>query len=93
MKKATRPPIFKCRQTEPELILCAVGWGPRYSLSFQALHHFTRFDQANQLVGSSPDCARTRSPLLKKTCRAAQIRSRTGVTTGFRKNIGWRGGC
>ena len=44
MKEAIRPPIFKWRQTEPELILCAVRWGPRYSLSFQALHHFTRFD-------------------------------------------------
>ena len=34
MKKAIRPAIFKWRQTEPELILCAVRWYLRYSLSF-----------------------------------------------------------
>ena len=33
MKKAIRPAIFKWRQTEPELILCAVRWYLRYSLS------------------------------------------------------------
>ena len=32
-RKATRPPIFKGRQTEPELILCAVRAYLRYSLS------------------------------------------------------------
>ena len=26
MKKTTRPAIFKWRQTEPEVILCAVRW-------------------------------------------------------------------
>jgi transposase-like protein len=30
---ATRPTIFKWRQTEPALILCAVRWSLRYSLS------------------------------------------------------------
>ena len=30
---ATRPAIFKWRQTEPVLILCAVRWYLRYSLS------------------------------------------------------------
>jgi transposase-like protein len=30
---ATRPSIFKCRQTEPQLIVCAVRWYRRYSLS------------------------------------------------------------
>ena len=35
MKKAIRPAIFKWRQTEPELILCAVRWHRRYSLSFR----------------------------------------------------------
>ena len=30
---ATRPAIFKWRQTAPELILCAVRWYLRYSLS------------------------------------------------------------
>ena len=30
-----RPAIFKWRQTEPELILCAVRWYLRYSLSFR----------------------------------------------------------
>ena len=35
MKKTIRPVIFKWRQTEPELILCAVRWYLRYSLSFR----------------------------------------------------------
>ena len=35
MKKAIRPAIFKWRQTAPELILCAVRWYLRYSLSFR----------------------------------------------------------
>ena len=35
MKKAIRPAIFKWRQTEPELILCAVRWYLRYSLWFR----------------------------------------------------------
>jgi len=32
VKHATRPAIFKWRQTAPELILCAVRWYLRYSL-------------------------------------------------------------
>ena len=32
---ATRPAIFKWRQTEPQLILCAVRWYLRYSLSLR----------------------------------------------------------
>ena len=32
---ATRPAIFKWRQSEPELILCAVRWYLRYSLSLR----------------------------------------------------------
>ena len=36
MKNATRPAIFKWRQTAPELILCAVRWYLRYSLSLRA---------------------------------------------------------
>ncbi len=35
MKKAIRPAIFKWRQTEPELIFCAVRWYLWYSLSFR----------------------------------------------------------
>ena len=35
MKKTIRPAIFKWRQTEPELILCAVRWYLRYSLSLR----------------------------------------------------------
>ena len=35
MKKAIRPAIFKWRQTELELILCAVRWYLRDSLSFR----------------------------------------------------------
>ncbi|MGD0076934.1 MAG: IS6 family transposase, partial [Candidatus Binataceae bacterium] len=35
MKNATRPGIFKWRQTAPELILCAVRWYLRYSLSLR----------------------------------------------------------
>src|ERR1700686_5177433 len=34
-KKATRPAIFKGRQTSPELILYAVRWYLRYSLSLR----------------------------------------------------------
>ena len=35
MKKTIRTVIFKWRQTEPDLILCAVRWYLRYSLSFR----------------------------------------------------------
>jgi IS6 family transposase len=35
MKHTTRPTIFKWRQTAPELILCAVRWYLRYSLSLR----------------------------------------------------------
>src|ERR1700687_1301645 len=35
VKKATRPAIFKWWQTAPELILCAVRWYLRYSLSLR----------------------------------------------------------
>ena len=35
MKKTIRPAIFKWRQAELELILCAVRWYLRYSLSFR----------------------------------------------------------
>src|ERR1700692_1663461 len=35
MKNATRPAIFKWRQTAPEMILCAVRWYLRYSLSLR----------------------------------------------------------
>ena len=35
MKKAIQPAIFMWRQTEPELILCAVRWCLKYSLSFR----------------------------------------------------------
>ena len=35
MKNASRPAIFKWRQTAPELILCAVRWYLRYSLSLR----------------------------------------------------------
>ena len=35
MKHLTRPAIFKWRQTASELILCAVRWYLRYSLSLR----------------------------------------------------------
>jgi hypothetical protein len=35
VKKAIRPAIFKWRQTGPELIVCAVRWYLRYSLSLR----------------------------------------------------------
>ena len=35
MKNTTRPAIFKWRQTAPELIVCAVRWYLRYSLSLR----------------------------------------------------------
>ena len=37
MKKSPRPAIFTWRQTEPELMLCAVGWYLRSSLLFRAV--------------------------------------------------------
>ena len=42
MKKAIRPAIFKWRQTEPALILCAVRWYLRYSLSFRDVEELLR---------------------------------------------------
>jgi IS6 family transposase len=35
VKQTIRPTIFKWRQTAPELILCAVRWYLRYSLSLR----------------------------------------------------------
>jgi transposase-like protein len=35
VNNATRPAIFEWRQTAPELILCAVRWYLRYSLSLR----------------------------------------------------------
>ena len=35
VKQASRPAIFTRRHTEPELILCAVRWSLRDSLSFR----------------------------------------------------------
>src|ERR1700685_1502997 len=35
VKQANQPAIFKWRQTAPELILCAVRWYLRYSLSLR----------------------------------------------------------
>ena len=35
VKQASRPAIFTWRHTEPELILCAVRWSLRDSLSFR----------------------------------------------------------
>src|ERR1700720_3588839 len=35
MNNAARPAVFKWRQTAPELILCAVRWYLRYSLSLR----------------------------------------------------------
>ena len=37
---ATRPAIFKWRQIEPVLILCAVRWYLRYSLSLRDVEEF-----------------------------------------------------
>ena len=42
MKQAIRPAIFKWRQTEPELIVCAVRWYLRYSLSFRDVEELLR---------------------------------------------------
>ena len=42
MKQSIRPAIFKWRQTEPELILCAVRWYLRYSLSFRDVEELLR---------------------------------------------------
>ena len=42
MKQSIRPAIFKWRQSEPELILCAVRWYLRYSLSFRDVEELLR---------------------------------------------------
>src|SRR5262245_47743937 len=39
---ATRPVIFKWRQTEPAFILCAVRWYLRYSLSLRNVEEFLK---------------------------------------------------
>lgn len=44
---ATRPAVVKWRQTEPGLILCAVRWYLRYSLSFR--------DVEDLLEGTRPE--------------------------------------
>ena len=54
MKQAIRPAIFKWRHTEPELILCAVRWYLRYSLSFRDVEELLRGCFRNQLLASSP---------------------------------------
>jgi transposase-like protein len=42
VKQTTRPAIFKWRQTVPELILCAVRWYLRYSLSWRDVEELLR---------------------------------------------------
>jgi len=42
MKHATRPAIFKWRQTAPELLLCAVRWYLLYSLSLRDVEELLR---------------------------------------------------
>ena len=42
VKKAIRPAIFKWRHTEPELILWAVRWHVRSSLSFRDVKELLR---------------------------------------------------
>jgi transposase, IS6 family len=50
---ATRPAIFKWRQTEPALILCAVRWYLRYSLSLRDVEELLeeRGRQADHTTG------------------------------------------
>ena len=55
MKNATRPAIFKWRQTAPELILCAVRWYLRYSLSLRDVEGVVR--RARSGGGSHDDLA------------------------------------
>ena len=42
VKKAIRPAIFRWRHTESELILYAVRWYLRYSLSFREVEELLR---------------------------------------------------
>jgi len=62
VKNATRPVMFKWRQTAPELILCAVRWYLRYSLSLRdveelfterglAADHTTIWRCSKELIG------------------------------------------
>ena len=65
MKQSIRPAIFKWRQTEPELILCAVRWYLRYSLSFRDVEELLR----ERGPGSGPH---------DNLALGAALRSRTG---------------
>src|SRR3954453_386405 len=49
----TRPAIFKWRQTEPQLILCAVRWYLRYSLSLRDVEELLEERCLEAVVGSS----------------------------------------
>jgi hypothetical protein len=56
----TRPAIFKWRQTEPALILCAVRWYLRYSLSLRNVEELLderglRADHATRGASASQD--------------------------------------
>ena len=59
MNKAIRPAIFKWRQTQPELILCAVRRYLRYSLSFRNVEELL-----SQRVKSGLAAARARGKTL-----------------------------
>jgi hypothetical protein len=60
-KWKTRPAIFKWRQTEPGLILCAVRWYLRYSLSLRNVEDLLRSVVAvsiTQRNGAGVQCCR-----------------------------------
>ena len=72
MKQATRPAIFKWRQTAPELILCAVRWYLRYSLSLRDIKElFTERGLTADRTTGGPFRARTGDPLIKSRSQAA----------------------
>src|ERR1700687_2860314 len=67
VKHATRPAIFKWRQTAPKLIRCSVRWYLRYSLSLRDVVELLA--RARSGGGSHDDLA-----------LGSTLRSRTGTT-------------
>ena len=52
MKQAIRPSMFKWRQTEPRLILCAVRWYLRYSLLFRDVEERLQWCACSMSIGT-----------------------------------------
>ena len=76
---ATRPAIFKWRQTEPVLILCAVRWYLRYLLSLRDVEEL--LEERGLDAGGSLKRKRAGSFALKMRFSAAKY--------SFRRSSSW----